>query len=157
MSSLALLIRACWPFAPEILGLELCPLQSSSGADITYGQRSRGLHRLLVADNIARFIGAAFVGSALTGMLLGSCLFVKGTSTGDWTWNGWFDHLLLPATLWIVGTVVAVFRFLSYLDSRIRLEGWEIELRLRAEADRLLAAERGPVVSAGESQEATPV
>jgi hypothetical protein len=29
-----------------------------------------------------------------------------------------------------------VVRFLSYLDTRIRNEGWEVELLLRAEASR---------------------
>jgi hypothetical protein len=32
---------------------------------------------------------------------------------------------------------VTVFRFLSYLDLRIRLEGWEVELKIRAEANRM--------------------
>jgi hypothetical protein len=41
---------------------------------------------------------------------------------------------------------MAVFRFLNYLDSRIRLEGWEIELRLRAEAERLTAKSHTPNV-----------
>jgi hypothetical protein len=31
----------------------------------------------------------------------------------------------------------AIVRFLSYLELRIRAEGWEIELLLRAEAARL--------------------
>jgi hypothetical protein len=31
----------------------------------------------------------------------------------------------------------AIVRFLSYLDLRIRHEGWEVELLMRAEAVRL--------------------
>ncbi len=140
VTGISLLIRACWPFAPEILGLELCPLRAGWGKEITYGQRSKGLHQLLMSDHMARFIGASFFGILMTLMILGGCLFAQGVSTGDWRWNGWFDHLYIPVAMWLSGLFFAVFRFLSYLDSRIRLEGWEIELRLRAEADRRRAA-----------------
>ena len=51
----------------------------------------------------------------------------------------WYDRVLIPMVLWLVGLFVVVFRFLSYLDSRIRLEGWELELRLRAEGQRVIA------------------
>jgi hypothetical protein len=43
----------------------------------------------------------------------------------------------LPFALWIVASFFSVVRFLSYLDRRIRNEGWEVELVLRAEAERL--------------------
>jgi hypothetical protein len=147
VSSMALAIRAGWPFAPEILGLELCPLRASRGDEITYAQRSRGMHKLLVSEHVGRFMGAAFFGVLLTCMLLGVLLFIKGVATGSWAWDAWFDHLLFPLTMWLVGLFLAVYRFLAYLDSRIRLEGWEIELRLRAEAERLAQKSRKPKVS----------
>jgi len=34
--------------------------------------------------------------------------------------------------VWIAIAFFGVFRFLSYIDRRIRLEGWELELRLKA-------------------------
>ena len=46
-------------------------------------------------------------------------------------------HLGFPAALWLIAGYMAVVRFLNYLDLRIRHEGWEVELRLRAEAVRL--------------------
>ena len=39
--------------------------------------------------------------------------------------------------IWIVVGYFSVVRFLSYLDLRIRREGWEVELRMRAEGARL--------------------
>ena len=42
--------------------------------------------------------------------------------------------LLFQAGVWIAIAFFAVVRFLSYIDRRIRLEGWEIELRLRRSA-----------------------
>ncbi len=147
ISFAAVTIRAGWPFAPEILGLELCPLRSSRGGEITYAQRSRGLHKLLMSEHVGRFMASAFFAILLTVALLGVLLFIKGVGTGSWAWNAWFDHLLFPLCMWLVGLFMAVFRFLSYLDSRIRLEGWEIELRLRAEATRLANKMRKPKVS----------
>ena len=41
-------------------------------------------------------------------------------------------------SLWIVVGFFTVTRFLSYLDLRIRREGWEVELLMRAERDRLI-------------------
>lgn len=147
ISGLGLVIRACWPFAPEILGLELCPLRRSRGGESSYRQRSSVLHRQLVADNISRWVAAATYGTLLTCMLLGVALFLQGVITGDWQWNAWFDHLYVPLALWLVGLFMAVFRFLSYLDARIRLEGWEIELGLKAEGLRLQQAGRPTVTT----------
>ena len=46
----------------------------------------------------------------------------------------------LPLALWITAMYLTVVRFLSYLDLRIRYEGWEVELRMRAEANRMAEA-----------------
>ena len=137
LAAVGIIFRAGWPFAPEIIGLELCPLRSHQADQISYAARSRNLHRLLMTDHVARFIGAASFSSLLFLTLISGQLFIMGASTGDWQWNWWFDHVSLPLTMWFVGLFMAVFRFLSYLDSRIRLEGWEIELRLKAEAARM--------------------
>ncbi len=133
----SLALRIARPFAPEILGLELCPLRRQRPNEITYQVRSSSLHRYLFSEHLSRFIGAAVFASLLLCSLIAAQLFVIGTSTGHWQWNGWFDYVGLPLSLWSVGLFMAVFRFLSYLDSRIRIEGWEIELRLKAEAARL--------------------
>jgi hypothetical protein len=39
--------------------------------------------------------------------------------------------------VWTTVGFFTVVRFLSYLDLRIRREGWEVELKMRAEAARL--------------------
>lgn len=136
-SSIALLLRASWPFAPEILGLECCKLKASTGNELSYWQRSKGLHNALASENFGRFILAVVFSISLTLMIVGTALFFQGLFSGYWLWNAWFDHLILPLSLWMVGWFMSVFRFLAYLDSRIRLEGWEIELQMRAESVRL--------------------
>jgi hypothetical protein len=44
--------------------------------------------------------------------------------------------------IWITVAFFGVARFLSYIDQRIRLEGWEVELRLRAAGAALENANR---------------
>ena len=49
-----------------------------------------------------------------------------------------YDLLIAyPIALWVVVAWFSIMRFLSYLDLRIRHEGWEVELLMRAEALRM--------------------
>ena len=57
--------------------------------------------------------------------------FMPGTSTGSSCRSS-----IRPACGWSWPSC-RVVRFLSYLDLRIRHEGWEVELLMRAEALRL--------------------
>ncbi len=138
----AILVRSFAPFAPEILGLELCPLRSKDKSVITYRGRSRRLHNTLAGEHMGRMLGAVFCGALLLAMLIGLQLTFSGVATGVWHWTAITSYVGLPASLWCLGMFFSVVRFLSYLDSRIRLEGWEIELRMRAEADRLSGKQR---------------
>jgi hypothetical protein len=143
-----MLVRGIWPFAPEIIGLELCPWRVKPGFPVTYTQRRAGLHQTLSTDHFARFLGSSCVAIAL-----GAAIAVAGYTTvsaliGRTEWSNWYLQLLVPVTLWSVGLFVVVFRFLSYLDSRIRLEGWELELRLRAEGERVTIAMAPPMPDA---------
>lgn len=142
----AMLIRAFWPFAPEILGLEKLKLRAKQGTELSYARRSRWLHQALQGENFARFVICAAATVCMALMVLSLQLFLMGVTSGRWYWNVWFDHLLLPITLWFAGVFVTVFRFLAYLDSRIRLEGWAIELQLRAEASRQEASLAPPTL-----------
>ena len=49
--------------------------------------------------------------------------------------------VLFPTALWIVASLSVLIRLLSYIDTRIRLEGWEVELAVRAEAIRQFGEE----------------
>lgn len=57
-----------------------------------------------------------------------------------WTFD--FRDWTMQLGLWIVVTYLGVVRFLTYIDQRIRLEGWEVELRLRAAGAALEDVER---------------
>jgi hypothetical protein len=69
--------------------------------------------------------------------IYGTFLFHAAVLRQDWIQGPWLTHVLLPLAMWIAACYFTVFRFLTYLDARIRQEGWEVELRLRAEANRL--------------------
>jgi hypothetical protein len=58
-------------------------------------------------------------------------ILIGGSAWGaldDYDWLGWRTQL----GVWIAIAFFGVARFLTYIDQRIRLEGWEVELRLRA-------------------------
>jgi hypothetical protein len=61
-----------------------------------------------------------------------------GVLIGVWQWGWWMDLIFFPLVLWMMAFWEAVIRFLLYLNTRIRLEGWEVYLRLNAELQRLL-------------------
>ncbi len=132
-------VRGFRPFASEILLLERCPvLRSKKRPDqLAYGQRSRWLHSSLYNELFGVHIGVTIVEVFTALSISMSLMFLIGVMTGSWIWGFWMDLFLFPMTIWIVATWGTVIRFLLYMNSRIRTEGWEIELRLKAEAQRL--------------------
>jgi uncharacterized membrane protein YbhN (UPF0104 family) len=144
--AVCLLIRAVWPFAPEILGLERCLIRPTRESPISYAVRRSGLHQSVSSDHVSRFILCTFAAIALAFTLSATALVASVALVGNVDLSIWYDRIVISTVLWLVGLFVVVFRFLSYLDSRIRLEGWELELRLRAEGQRVAAAMNPPSV-----------
>ena len=68
--------------------------------------------------------------------LLYSLISIRGILTGNWDWGLFSLLVLYPLALWIVASTSVLMRYLNYLDTRIRLEGWEVELAIRAETIR---------------------
>ncbi|MEQ1827604.1 MAG: hypothetical protein ABL921_16715, partial [Pirellula sp.] len=138
-TGLVQLIRGFRPFAPEILLLERCPIFKSKDRpeQLSYMKRSSWLHSGLALELFSVHLGVAMV-EALTALSLSmGFLFLIGVLTGIWRWGPWMDFVLYPTVVWMVATWGTVIRFLLYMNSRIRTEGWEIELRLKAESQRL--------------------
>ncbi|MCA9195201.1 MAG: hypothetical protein KDB03_25690 [Planctomycetales bacterium] len=133
-----MICRSGRPFADEIIGLEKCKLRNPPEGELSYGQRSSNLHRFLVAENFNRMVVFSTFAVLLLVMVLANFIFIKGVLSARWNWDGWIDYAGIPIALWLVSLLAVVFRFLSYLDSRIRLEGWELELRIKAEARRFM-------------------
>jgi hypothetical protein len=143
-------LRAFRPYINEIILLEKNPLWGQKSAAITVGKRSAHLHGPYSGDLLVRWIGAAGVSVLLLSLVIYTAVLAEGFlitnwpvhvswEDGSWAMNfDWFRlHVLYPACLWLVVAFLAVVRFLSYLDLRIRHEGWEVELLMRAESLRL--------------------
>jgi hypothetical protein len=147
----ATFMRAIRPYINEIILLEKNPLRARRENTITINKRSAHLHGPYASDLIARWIVTLMVSVLLFGLALTTLVIARGALTSDWpfyaevmpafiwTWDvDWFDlQVLFPLALWFVVGFMSVARFLSYLDLRIRHEGWEVELLMRAEAMRL--------------------
>ena len=132
-------VRGFRPFAAEILLLERCPLMKSSKRpdQLAYGLRSRWLHSSLYYELFGVHVGVTFIEALTAFSITMSMLFLIGVLAGSWSWGIWMDLILYPMAIWLVAIWGTVIRFLLYMNSRIRTEGWEIELRLKAEAQRL--------------------
>jgi len=57
--------------------------------------------------------------------------------TWDWPESTVLTSLVYQVPIWLGVGFLAVVRFLTYIDQRIRLEGWEIKLRLHAAAEAM--------------------
>ena len=70
-------------------------------------------------------------------MVFGGIYTVAGMFAHNWYPEGWMMTVVWSGSLWVVVGYMTVVRFLNYLDVRIRQEGWEVELLIRAEAQKL--------------------
>jgi hypothetical protein len=123
-----------WPYLNEVILLERNRLWGGDGA--TTLRRNAWLHRGNRGDYLLRALGAIVVGGLLAFALAGILHVILRVIFGiDPELELW--HALLQASLWVVIAFLTIARFLQYLDQRIRNEGWEVELQLRTERDRL--------------------
>ncbi len=132
----AAFMRGARPFLPEILLLENCPLRSRSDQVIDARRRSRSLHSVMSTDLAGRFIAVAFVTFFLFLSVMYSLIWTRGITLGTWDWDLFTMLVFYPLALWIVASFSIFVRLLGYLDTRIRLEGWEVDLAVRAERMR---------------------
>jgi hypothetical protein len=150
-------MRAFRPYINEIVLLERNPLRSSNSNVITINKRSSHLHGPYAGDLFVRWLGCASIALLLGVLMIATAILIQGILISRWpfvvdptrgltlwdrvVWQlNWFEaHVAYPLCLWVVVAFMSVVRFLSYLDLRIRHEGWEVELLMRAEAMRLVA------------------
>ncbi len=64
--------------------------------------------------------------------------FLRNWLLKEHAWDAAMYTIYGPLALWLVVGYFTVVRFLAYLDLRIRREGWEVELMMRAEQTRLM-------------------
>ena len=127
---------AAFPYLNEVILLERNPLRAEGKKSISTGQRSSVLHRGQGGEFFIRWILNAAIGLVLTAAFWGSLAAAARWLLSEHQWTSPFYTWLYPAALWMVAAYFAIVRFLGYLDLRIRREGWEVELLMRAERDR---------------------
>lgn len=134
--------RGMNPFVPEIILLEKCPMReartSARGqSGITLRTRSNHLHRKTSGENGGRFFIQGVVYSVLSIALIMTMMSFRGVLFLRWDFLNLSVLLVIfPAALWVVSAISVVARLLFYLDTRLRLEGWDVELLIRAEVIR---------------------
>lgn len=131
------LLRTARPFINEIILLERNPLVSKKPEGITVGRRSSRLHGPSSGDIFAKAMLLVPVLMTAVVSVAFSFWFVQGLLTNVWLWGHTMTRVFIPLSMWIVAVYAAVLRFLNYLDLRIRREGWEVELRVRAAASEM--------------------
>jgi hypothetical protein len=138
IAALAAGLRAFRPYINEIIVLERNPLWSRNPQSMTVGKRSAFLHGPSSGDLLAQWLGSLLVVGLLGYAVYMSLQVLYSVMFSDPTFGGWAQmHVVAPLAMWSITAFIGVFRFLSYLDLRIRQEGWEVELLVKAEAARL--------------------
>jgi hypothetical protein len=130
-------VRARRPFVNEIILLERAPWRSADKSAVTVRRRNAALHDPSSGDLFGRWLVSAGVAATMTVALALALWFGWWIVIFDQPWGPIMLHVLFPAAMWLVAGYFAVVRFLSYLDLRIRREGWEVELVVLAAAKQL--------------------
>jgi len=126
-----------WPYANEVLLLERNPLQARRRGQMTTWGRCGRLHQGHLGTLLMRGLGCTAFGAVLLAAVWVALDAISAAVFYEMEYSPEDFTVLLPLAAWLVVGYFTVVRFLCYLDLRIRREGWEVELVLRAEAARL--------------------
>ena len=124
------------PYLNEIILLERNPLHAAGKRSLSTSRRSSRLHQGNGGDFFLRWILNTLIGPILIVAIWGTLAVAAPWLLAERVWTQPFYTCLYPVAIWLVVAYFAVVRFLAYLDLRIRSEGWEVELLMRAELDR---------------------
>lgn len=140
--AVAMLIRLLRPFISEILLLEQPKIRKpkfDDGSAVTLSRRSKNLHH---GEVVGGGVMAWMIGGSLLVMVASLFFHFDGATGLGGAWDGPIRYLYWPLAGWLVASFLTTFRFLHYINTRIKQEGWEIALKLMAEKQRI-AAEGG--------------
>ncbi len=126
-----------WPHLNEIILLERNPLMAGTSGAITTMKRNSTLHTQGSGALMGRWVFSSVVALLLITSLWIGTVWLRAVLLGTWALDVWFYTVQFQIAVWLTVGYFTVVRFLGYLDLRIRNEGWEAELLLRAEANRM--------------------
>ena len=132
------LFRSFRPYINEIILLEKNPIRTRNPSAISINKRSGHLHNSSSGDLFARWLTSSMLALLLLVIILAALYLGVGVLISQYEMNWYFTVFIYPAAFWVVVGFYSVVRYLDYLDLRIRYEGWEVELLMRAEAARMV-------------------
>ena len=136
--ALGLAFRTFRPFVTEMMLLEKTPWRPKKANELSFAKRSKALHSHASSELFGRFVLSCLFAAPLA-ISIQTVFFqvdsLLNLSAGfEWTLASYYWIV----SLWLTAGFVAVFRFLSYIDIRIRQEGWALELKMKAEGQKLV-------------------
>ncbi|MEX2186505.1 MAG: hypothetical protein WD875_06915 [Pirellulales bacterium] len=133
----AIAARGLRPYLNEVILLERNPRRATGSTTMTTARRNAALHAGFGGDSIVQLIGAGILGSMAAASIWLTLCYLRAEFFNAIETDRATMTVLLPIALWLTVWFLAIVRFLGYLDLRIRREGWEVELAIRAEAASL--------------------
>lgn len=135
-----------WVFMSEIILLERTPFRAENPrGGVSTESRRRILHTHRSGDLFGRALLGTLSALVLIAAVASGLLALVWILGFEETWTETLVFLSAVVAGWLAVGYLSVVRFLSYLDQRIRNEGWELELLMWAEKARL---EREPEAAA---------
>ncbi|SIO09008.1 hypothetical protein SAMN05444166_2392 [Singulisphaera sp. GP187] len=138
-----------------VLLIPLIPVRMAFLNEVILLERGRWRNALRRSSTLCEPRGGELLGQSLAqfcfGTLFvlafwaGSGALIQALFSSELTWEPTWNDLVGPRfhiAIWVAIEFFAIARFFNYIDQRIRLEGWEVELRLRAVGRTLEDARR---------------
>ncbi len=125
------------PHLSEIILLERNSWRRRNRDDISTARRNKDLHQRYAGELIGHWLTTVFLAGCLSVCGWYAIRAARGVMTNRWLLDETMWSVYLQVAIWLVLGYFTVVRYLGYLNLRIRTEGWEVELALRAEAARL--------------------
>ncbi len=129
---------AMMPYVSEVVLLERNPMFGGRGRKMTTGRRLKRLHKNYGSDLFSRWLCSIAIGALLLVSFWTSIVMTVTLLSGQEAWEPTTVTISFSLAMWLAFGYFSVVRFLSYLDLRIRREGWEVELMMRAERTKLM-------------------
>ncbi|NQU24140.1 MAG: hypothetical protein HQ567_22890 [Candidatus Nealsonbacteria bacterium] len=130
-------LYAAWPYLNEVILLERNPMRRNRQGRMSTYRRTVTFHAGYTADLFGRWLGSLLIGILLFVCFWGAMMISRHLFFSEEYLEKTSYTIFYPLALWLVVSYFTVVRFLGYLDLRIRREGWEVELMMRAEQTRL--------------------
>ncbi len=126
-----------WPYLNEVILLERNPMRAAHYRGTSTVRRCGELHGAEAGSVFLRTLVSLIIGLIASAALWISLAVVQSLLFHEEIFNSPVFIFWYQLVLWIVVGYFTVVNFLAYLDLRIRTEGWEVEVAMKAEGAKL--------------------